>query len=125
MIVSLFLIATAYAAKLTQTLDNTQAAFEHQIADLLVGLNYDSKHQTQEKNQVTRRLNRRLGMKRKLSVQRRARPNGRRAFRQKSNRSKHVLTQRRSAIQSLVSSRIASKRNQIEENRILSSTFLV
>ena len=113
--VLLFLIAAAHAAKLTQTLDNTQAAFEHQIADLLVGLNYDSKRQTKRSNQITRPSNRRFGM-RKLSSQRGAHP----------NRSKHALTQRRSAIDSLVTNnRRALKRNQAEKNRIFSSMFLV
>lgn len=113
--VLLVFIAALHAVKLTQTLDHTQVNFDHQIADLLVGLNYDSKRQTQRKNKVTRPSNRRFGMKRKLSSQRRAR----------ANRSKQALTQRRSAIDSLVTYRQASKRNQIDENRIISSMFLV
>ena len=112
----LFLIAALNAAKLTHTLDNTQASFENQIADLLVHLNYDSKRLTKRNNQVTRPSNRRFGMYRKLSSQWGVRPNN----------SKHTLKQRRSMINSLVTNnRKTSKRNQMEKNRMMSSMFLV
>ena len=114
--VLLFLIAALNAAKLTKTLDNTQASFANQIADLLVVLNYDSKRLTKRSNQVIRPSNRRFGMYRKLSSQHKTR----------QTKSKHTLTQRRSIINSLVTNnRRASKRNRIEKNRIMSSMFLV
>ena len=115
--VLLFLMAALNAAKLTQKVNNTQASYENKIADLIVKLNYfkyDSKHQSKRNTQVTRPSNRRFGMYRKLSTQRETRPNN----------AKYALTQRRATIYSLITRR-ASRQNQVDKNRIVSSMFLV
>ena len=115
--VLVFLFAAIHA-KLTTTLgDCTQPSFEDQIADLLLGLAYNSKTTRDMATALpaTRRINHRFGIHQKLTNQRRTHP----------NESTHSLTRVRSRINSLVTYRRKSKRNRVEKNKIISSGFLV
>ena len=115
--ISLFLFAAVHA-KLTTTLsDGTQPSFEDQIADLMLGLAYNSKTSGDmaPTHPVTRRSNHRFGIHQKLTNQRLTHP----------NESTHSLTRVRSRINSLVTYRRKSKRNRVERNKIISSGFLV